>query len=99
MHSPPFRYRTKYNLSEIASKLLETTHIINIPTSDEKSVNIRPQSHAFVLQRLGLDSNLNLAVGAIVASEMREAVFEKTGFTCSAGIAHNKVYVSSSHHV
>jgi len=34
---------------------------------------------------------LSLAVGALVAMEMRQAVLEGTGFTCSAGIAHNKV--------
>ena len=32
-----------------------------------------------------------LTMGAIVAKEMREAVFAETGFTCSAGISHNKV--------
>lgn len=32
-----------------------------------------------------------LAVGAVVVEEMRAAVYAKTGFRCSAGIAHNKV--------
>ncbi|WAR14665.1 POLH-like protein [Mya arenaria] len=32
-----------------------------------------------------------LAVGAVIAEEMRAAVFEDTGFRCSAGIAHNKI--------
>ena len=34
--------------------------------------------------------DLSLAVGALVAMEMRQAVLEGAGFTCSAGIAHNK---------
>jgi len=32
-----------------------------------------------------------LAVGAMISEEMRAAVYEETGFRCSAGIAHNKV--------
>ncbi|KAL3875127.1 hypothetical protein ACJMK2_038059 [Sinanodonta woodiana] len=32
-----------------------------------------------------------LAVGGIIAEEMRAAVFAETGFRCSAGIAHNKM--------
>ncbi|XP_073943536.1 DNA polymerase eta [Choristoneura fumiferana] len=32
-----------------------------------------------------------LLVGAIIVSEIRAAVFRETGYTCSAGIAHNKI--------
>lgn len=35
--------------------------------------------------------DLKLAIGAEIVGKMREAVFQKTGFRCSAGIAHNKV--------
>ena len=43
------------------------------------------------LMKEGRGDETSLAIGAIVAREMREAVFKETGFTCSAGIAHNKV--------
>ena len=39
----------------------------------------------------GEDGDLQLAVGAVVVREMRNAVYQKLGFTCSAGVAHNKV--------
>ena len=32
-----------------------------------------------------------LARGAILIAELRMAVLAETGFTCSAGVAHNKV--------
>ena len=32
-----------------------------------------------------------LAVAAMLTNEIREAVQAETGFTCSAGISHNKV--------
>jgi DNA polymerase eta len=31
-----------------------------------------------------------LAAAAVIVEEMRAAIFEQTGFRCSAGIAHNK---------
>ena len=34
---------------------------------------------------------IRLAVAASLVEEMRAAVFADTGFTCSAGISHNKV--------
>ncbi|XP_053669837.1 DNA polymerase eta [Anopheles nili] len=36
-------------------------------------------------------SDLKLLVGASIVNEIRAAVKEKTGFDCSAGIAHNKI--------
>ena len=33
-------------------------------------------------------------MGAVIVEEMRAAVWEQTGFRCSAGIAHNKVLTS-----
>jgi nucleotidyltransferase/DNA polymerase involved in DNA repair len=33
-----------------------------------------------------------LACGAIIVAQVRVRVLEETQFTCSAGIAHNKVY-------
>jgi len=33
-----------------------------------------------------------LAVAAMLTNEIREAVRTETGFTCSAGISHNKVH-------
>lgn len=42
-----------------------------------------------------LDPSLHrLALAATLVEEMRAAVFDKTGFRCSAGISHNKVAVS-----
>ncbi|XP_050345009.1 DNA polymerase eta isoform X2 [Nymphalis io] len=37
------------------------------------------------------DHAKKLIVGAQIVSEIRAAVFEETGYTCSAGIAHNKI--------
>ena len=43
------------------------------------------------LEREGKDDEFPLAVGAMIASEVRKAVQEEVGFSCSAGISHNKV--------
>ena len=42
----------------------------------------------------GDNGDFPLAVGAVVVMEMRKAVYQKLGFTCSAGIGYNKVRVS-----
>lgn len=36
-------------------------------------------------------SDIKLLIGASIVNEIREAVKEKTGYECSAGIAHNKI--------
>lgn len=36
-------------------------------------------------------SKLRLLVGGTIVNDIRKAVFEETGYTCSAGIAHNKI--------
>jgi hypothetical protein len=36
-------------------------------------------------------AQLRLAVAGVIVEEMRAAVFQQTGFHCSAGISHNKV--------
>ena len=46
----------------------------------------------------GSTTELVLSVGAILANEIREAVLNETGFTCSAGIAHNKVNLKRRAH-
>lgn len=35
--------------------------------------------------------NLKLAIGAVIAEHLRAEVYKKTGYKCSAGIAHNKI--------
>lgn len=36
-------------------------------------------------------SDKNLAIAAVIVNEMRDAIFSKTKFKCSAGISHNKM--------
>lgn len=36
-------------------------------------------------------SNVQLLLSAAIVNEIRAKVFEKTGYTCSAGISHNKI--------
>lgn len=41
-------------------------------------------------------AELRLTVGALIVEEMRAAVEEHTGFSCSAGVSHNKVLAKLS---
>ena len=57
----------------------------------ESSQEKRKEALKVWLSREGQQHDLHLAVGAVVAKELRKAVYDKLGFTCSAGISHNKV--------
>ena len=77
------------DIDEIAEKSAASTFLegFMIDDGDDKRVD----SAAW---RASLEDDENvrrLAVGAIMVSEMREAVLKETQFTCSAGVAHNKV--------
>lgn len=42
------------------------------------------------------DYLLRLTIGAMMVEKLRESVFNKTGFRCSAGISTNKVCLNSN---
>jgi nucleotidyltransferase/DNA polymerase involved in DNA repair len=61
---------------------------LNIFKSSDKEKNVRE-----CLCRVDDDyQDRLLACGAIIVAQVRVRVLEETQFTCSAGIAHNKVY-------
>lgn len=65
-------------ISERISKGAAATEheLANIPADDRKSYR---------------KSDLKLLIAASIVTEMRAAVKEKTGYECSAGIAHNRI--------
>ena len=90
----------------ITSSMLPCTHVAGF-SPDVAPCETAPSAllsvdHPQSLLSLWLDGDgsaeeLCLAVGALLAGDMREAVLRETGFTCSAGIAHNKVRVKHLH--
>ncbi|KAI4471397.1 dna polymerase eta [Holotrichia oblita] len=70
------------NEHPITLEQLRNTHVVGCNTQDFLD-SFKYEHH--------LESNLKLCMGGIITEEIRAAVFEKTGYKCSAGIAHNKV--------
>ena len=72
----------------------------NAFTSDDVDLNQREESRfsnlSSWLSGEGNAGEVLLAMGTIVAKEMREEVFAETGFTCYAGISHNKVHIMAT---
>lgn len=60
-------------------------------TTDQPVVTNREQLLTRWLSTEGSNREQLLAVAAMLTNEIREAVQTETGFTCSAGISHNKV--------
>jgi catabolite regulation protein CreA len=69
-------------------KTFPCSHIVGY-TDQTDRVKVRGQW----LAALSDESIKCLAVGAVNIQQARDAVKEKTGFTCPAGIAHNKVNI------
>ena len=79
----------------VGEALLPNTFVVGHDTSEEmrrEGVETWLDSN----EREGLSDNTRLAVGASIMEDMRKAVYDKTGFRCSAGIAHNKVWSQNS---
>ena len=83
-----------------ALKTFNSTHIVELDNKEFiSSKNEKVESnvtHDLLYQKYlnmlrSNEFNLHLAVGAVIANDMRKSVREKTGFTCSAGIGPNKV--------
>ena len=83
------RKMNQMEIHEIAEKSAATTFLegFMIDNGDSKTVDFE----AWRASVTDDENNRRLAVGAIIVSEMREAVLKETQFTCSAGVAHNKV--------
>ncbi len=63
----------------------------DMPCHDAEKERYRLSMLSDWLDNEGNSNELVLTVGAMVTSEIRQAVLSETGFTCSAGISHNKV--------
>jgi len=72
------------SLKSIRSEYLQNNFVIGVESSESwldclGSEEMMPLSDA------------KLAIGAEIVGQIRKAIFDQTGFRCSAGIAHNKV--------
>lgn len=80
-------------INEIAEKSAATTFLEGYMTDDGNAQTVDHDAWRTSVE--GDEDICRLAVGAIIVSEMREAVLKETQFTCSAGIAHNKVRIKN----
>ncbi|KAK9881574.1 hypothetical protein WA026_016448 [Henosepilachna vigintioctopunctata] len=73
-------------ISNVPLEKLNTTHVVGCSTSDFISnITLNQDTDGFC------EDDLLLAVGGVIVERIREAVLERTGYKCSAGIAHNKI--------
>lgn len=60
-------------------------------TDDDKTIKQSELFKAWIDVLKNNQDFFRLAIGAVIAHNMRQAVREKTGFSCSAGVGPNKV--------
>ncbi|XP_045464466.1 DNApol-eta isoform X2 [Harmonia axyridis] len=73
------------NFQNIEPQHLQNTFIVGHETSDFLANIYHNQNMGFC------EDNLKLAVGGVIVEKIRAEVYKKTGYICSAGIAHNKI--------
>ena len=63
------------------------------PAEEPSSIAAAPSAHRWFddPQLLWSNENKLLVIGAVISKQLRDAVFAQLGFTCSAGIASNKM--------
>ncbi|RZC39991.1 DNA polymerase eta [Asbolus verrucosus] len=71
------------NLNDLTISNLKNTFVVGYDTADFLDIA--------VVNREFSENNFKLAIGGLITEEIRRAVLEKTGYKCSAGIAHNKI--------
>lgn len=97
-----YYYLEKYSIEDIALQTFKSSHLIGINnkefllTNTNEEIFKRDITQNEIFQQylnmlLSNETNLHLAIGAIIVNNMRSYVKEKTGFSCSAGIGPNKV--------
>jgi DNA polymerase eta len=71
------------NMNDLTTKNLNNTFIVGCDIKDFLDNVIKNKEFC--------TNNFKLAIGGLIAEEIRHEVFTKTGYKCSAGIAHNKI--------
>ncbi|CAH0718758.1 unnamed protein product, partial [Brenthis ino] len=77
------------NVHTITSDMTPNTFALGYDTFDEFMSDVHSCSSDFI--DFDYEHSKQLLVGTLIVSEIRAAVYEETGYTCSAGIAHNKI--------
>ncbi|XP_045785670.1 DNApol-eta [Maniola jurtina] len=77
------------NVNTLTSEMMPNTFALGYDRIEE----LMSEVHACGSDSIDFDYEhaKRLLVGALVVSEIRAAVYEQTGYSCSAGIAHNKI--------
>lgn len=80
------------NAGTVVPDDLHDTHVVGCDADADESVDKRAKGVSDWLSSIEAGSpDYLLAHAAKLVEQIRAAIFEKTGFRCSAGIAHNKV--------
>ncbi|KAM3961755.1 LOW QUALITY PROTEIN: DNA polymerase eta [Aphomia sociella] len=77
------------NINTVSSNMLPNTYALGYDDVSEFISDI----HNYGGESMDFDYEhaKRLLAGSVIVSEIRAAVFEETGYRCSAGIAHNKI--------
>ncbi|XP_035435962.2 DNA polymerase eta [Spodoptera frugiperda] len=77
------------NVNSVHTDMMPNTFALGYDSVDEFLADV----HTCGFENIEFDYEhaKRLLIGAVIVSEIRAAVYEETGYRCSAGIAHNKI--------
>ena len=84
-----------YGTDTITAERVPNTHVPGFKGQSSEEIGVKgcgSEDSGFRkwLREEGGGEELPLTVGAMIANDIRREVLDRTGFTCSAGIGHNK---------
>ncbi|KAG6448685.1 DNA polymerase eta [Manduca sexta] len=86
----PVQQRLKnLNINTITASIIPNTYALGYDCVEEFLADV----HTCGAESIDFDYEhaQHLLIGAVIVSEIRAAVYNETGYRCSAGIAHNKI--------
>ncbi|XP_045514741.1 DNApol-eta [Pieris brassicae] len=86
----PVQERLKIiDINTISTDMIPNTFALGYQHIDELVSDVH--NYGGDCMEFDIEHTSRLLVGAVIVSEIRAAVYEETGYHCSAGIAHNKI--------
>ncbi|XP_049866724.1 DNA polymerase eta [Pectinophora gossypiella] len=86
----PVQERLKsLNVNTVTTEIIPNTYALGYDSVEDFVSDVHSCSSDSI--EFDYEHARRLLVGAVIVSEIRAAVYEETGYRCSAGIAHNKI--------
>jgi len=86
-----YEKRETWNEKNAKEEKVKSTNVVGLVEGTKEEMKVEAKRWWERVEDIWTETDIMLACGAAVVAELRQAVFEELGFTCSAGISTNKL--------